>query len=423
MNRAALVRGIQIIVTITLASFAYVLYDAIRSEQASLSAGLTHVRPGWLLVAAVLALQEGVCGGLRIWVLGRVLWPGLRVRTAVISEFVLMFCAGVTPGQAGAAPSQVAVLAHGGMRLVDVATAELLTASCTITFFIVTAVVVFALRAGGLLVVPGGAELDVLLGISVLAFGSALVALVIAAAYPPLLKWLVRALSVPLGALARAAARAVRRVPGLRARADAALAHPGAFAARLLRAVDDFHHGFRIYMRRGKRAYAAAQLLTFGFFCSRFAVAYFILLGLGAPTTPRTFVSIGPPLVQVILIQALLNFALYLSPTPGASGVAEVGSNSLMSPWIKGAFELPYLVLWRLLTLFLCMFVGGVYVFRYLGTDMLEERVKQNEAAKRTLERGERGAPPLGAEPGREGDAPAPAGGPIGAGGGDEIAV
>jgi uncharacterized protein (TIRG00374 family) len=150
--------------------------------------------------------------------------------------------------------------------------------------------------------------------------------------------------------------------------------------------VDDFHHGFRIYMRRGKRAYATAQLLTLGFFCTRFAVAYFILLGLGIPTTPSTFVAIGPPIVQVILIQALLNFALYLSPTPGASGVAEVGSNALMSPWVKGAFELPYLVLWRLLALFLCMFVGGIYVFRYLGTDVLEERVKQAEAANRSLE-------------------------------------
>ncbi len=75
-----------------------------------------------------------------------------------------------------------------------------------------------------------------------------------------------------------------------------------------------------------------AQLLTFAFFCSRFAVAYFILLGLGIPTTPETFVTVGPPLVQIILVQALLTFALYLSPTPGASGIAEAGSTALMTP-------------------------------------------------------------------------------------------
>jgi hypothetical protein len=383
MNRAALIRGIQLIVAITLATFAYILYDSIRSEQASLSAGLAHVRPLWLLCAAVLALQEGVCGGLRIFVLGRVLSPALSARTAVISEFVLMFCAGVTPGQAGAAPSQVAVLVHGGMRFVDVATAELLTASCTILFFLTTALTVFLLRANGLLVVQGGHEIDVLLGISVATFGAGLLGLLLAAAYPPLLKGVVRALAVPSGAIYRGALRLARRSRRLAPRAEAALAKPGAASARLLRSVDDFHEGFRIYLRRGKRAYAAAILLTFGFFCSRFAVAYFILLGLGIPTTPDTFVAVGPPIVQVVLVQALLNFALYLSPTPGGSGIAEAGSNALMSPWVKGAFEIPYLVLWRLRALFLCMFVGGVYVFRYLGTDVLEERVKEAEAQKR----------------------------------------
>src|SRR5688572_2838602 len=120
MSRASIVRGIQLIVLITLATFAFLIYRSIESQH-DLARGFAHVAPMWLAVAAVLALQEGVCGGLRIWVLGRVLWPGLKVRTAVVSEFVLMFCAGVTPGQAGAAPSQVAVLCHGGMRFADVA--------------------------------------------------------------------------------------------------------------------------------------------------------------------------------------------------------------------------------------------------------------------------------------------------------------
>ncbi len=127
---------------------------------------------------------------------------------------------------------------------------------------------------------------------------------------------------------------------------------------RLLQSVDEFNRGFRIYLKRGKIAYLTAQLLTVCFFCSRFAVAYFILLGLGLPVTPHTFVTIGPPIVQVILVQVLLNFALYLSPTPGASGVAEAGSSAIMSPWVQPPFVIAYLVLWRVLSLFLCMFVG-----------------------------------------------------------------
>jgi uncharacterized protein (TIRG00374 family) len=192
----------------------------------------------------------------------------------------------------------------------------------------------------------------------------------------------VRVLAVPAGALVRAALSIAARFERTSSWAEAQLARPKAMRARLSTSIDEFHDGFRIYLRRGKRAYLAAQLLTFGFFCSRFAVAYFILLGLGLPTTPRSFVTIGPPIVQVVLVQALLNFALYLSPTPGASGIAEAGSNALMAPWVSGPHELPYLVLWRILALFLCMFVGGIYVFRYLGTDVLEERVKATEAER-----------------------------------------
>jgi uncharacterized protein (TIRG00374 family) len=386
MNRAAFIRGIQLIVAITLATFAFLLYRGVESKQADLAAGFSHLRPGWLLVAAIFALQEGVCGGLRIFVLGRVLSRELKVRTAVISEFVLMFCAGVTPGQAGAPPSQVAVLVHGGMRFVDVATAELLTALCTIVFFLFSALAIFVLRKNGLMVLEGGAQLDWLLGFSVAVFGSAFVALVLCGIYPPLLKGILRALAVPFGAAYRAVLRGLSRLQRTEAWAEAQLAKPGAIKARLLVSVDDFNQGFRVYLKQGKRAYLLAQLLTFGFFCSRFAVAYFILLALGVPTTPDRFVTIGPPLVQVILVQALLNFALYLSPTPGASGVAEAGSNALMAPWVRGVYELPYLVLWRILALFLCMFVGGIYVFRYLGTDVLEKRVKEAEAAKRALE-------------------------------------
>lgn len=56
-----------------------------------------------------------------------------------------------------------------------------------------------------------------------------------------------------------------------------------------------------------------------------------------------------------------------------------------MSPWVDEAHALPYLVLWRVLALFLCMFIGGTYVFRYLGTDVLERRAKEAEAARAAL--------------------------------------
>lgn len=386
MNRKALVRGIQLIVAITLATFAYILYDGVRSQEADLALGLANLSAGWLVVAAACALQEGVCGGLRMWVICRVLTPTIRARVGIISEFVLMFCAGVTPGQAGAAPSQIAVLMNSGVSFADATTASLLTASCTSVFFLLSAVVIFSLRATGQMAIMGGPELDVLLGVSVATFGAGFLVLFLSAAYPPLLHGFIRLLAPVMRPLFRGLLKQLRRIAWFRPWAETLLGRPGTVSAGMIRAVDDFHRKFRIYLRRGKLAYLSALVLTFGFFLSRFAVAYFLLRALGLSTTPDTFVAIGPPLVQVILVQGLLNFALYLSPTPGGSGIAEAGSAHVMAPWVKGAFELPYLVLWRFLALFLCMFVGGLYVFRYLGTDVLEKKVKEVEAERRAVD-------------------------------------
>ena len=58
-------------------------------------------------------------------------------------------------------------------------------------------------------------------------------------------------------------------------------------------------------------------------------------LGLGLSTTPSHFVAAGPPFVQIITVQSLLNFALYLSPTPGAELARTVISRRRPRRWIS----------------------------------------------------------------------------------------
>ncbi len=269
---------------------------------------------------------------------------------------------------------------RSGMRFGDAAAAQLMVGTCTITFFLSSAAIIFGMERAGLLVLTGGTGLDVLVGLSLFVFGACFVGVILAVVFPGTLKAIVRAGGRLLGPVGRSALRAMTHVRPWRASAEALLSRPGSVVARLELTADDLHSGVRVYLRCGKRAYLGALLVTWGFFGSRFAVAYVILLGLGIPTTPSSFVAWGPPILQVILIQALLNFALYVSPTPGASGIAEAGSIWLMAPWVRGVFELPYLVFWRLFALFSSMFVGGIYVFRYLGADVIEKRVGEGEA-------------------------------------------
>src|SRR4029079_2660543 len=91
----------------------------------------------------------------------------LRLRDAIPSEFVLMFCSGVTPGQSAGPPSQAAVLAMSGMTVADAATTEFVIASCTRLFFLTSALGIYALQASGLFVVAGEAQISVLLAFAV----------------------------------------------------------------------------------------------------------------------------------------------------------------------------------------------------------------------------------------------------------------
>jgi hypothetical protein len=91
------------VVALTVASIAWRAWQTVPSEPGALRDLVGGLRPGWLVVAAALVVSEGVLGGLRVFALARVLWPHVRLRTAIVSEFLLMFCAGVTPGQAGTA--------------------------------------------------------------------------------------------------------------------------------------------------------------------------------------------------------------------------------------------------------------------------------------------------------------------------------
>ncbi|MEZ4301833.1 MAG: UPF0104 family protein [Polyangiaceae bacterium] len=363
MNRRSIVRGVQFIVGITLLTFAYLTFDSFRENPEGLRLGFSHVRPLWLILGAVLALQEGVCGGLRIWVLGRVLYPKLRARTAVISEFVLMFAAGVTPGQLGAAPSQVAVLMTGGMKFADVATVELLVASCTITFFLLSALVIFALREAGLFIVYGKVPIDWLLGVGVAGFGSGLVLLIFSAAYPPLAKGVVRAGSAVLSPIWHAILRLFTRFSRTRTWAEGSLSRKGDLRTRMMLTVDDFHHGFRIYMKRGKRAYLTAlpphlRLLLLP-----------LRRRLFRPPRPRTahhphclrhcrpaphpdHPRPGPPQFRPLPL-----------PHPQRRQPRRGQQSGSHVPVGKGPLRRPYVLVWRLLAQFLCMFVGGVYVF------------------------------------------------------------
>lgn len=122
--------------------------------------------------------------------------------------------------------------------------------------------------------------------------------------------------------------------------------------SRFVKGVEDFHNSVKSFARAKKKDLALI-------------VVYSLLLWLVLLTVPALLLralGVYSPLPQVLAVGIIFYLAVAYGPTPGSSGIAEAGFATLfytaqLIPYpLLGAF----VVLWRLLTYYLSLIVGGV---------------------------------------------------------------
>ncbi|MCL1941370.1 MAG: flippase-like domain-containing protein, partial [Synergistaceae bacterium] len=99
---------------------------------------------------------------------------------------------------------------------------------------------------------------------------------------------------------------------------------------------------------------------------------------------PCLMLSMGLPFnyTQTILTQAIFMFVLYFIPTPGASGVAEVGGAALFTTLMEDYMAGVMAVMWRFFTEYLSIFMGVMIVIRLLGWGVTENIYKTDKAGE-----------------------------------------
>ena len=70
--------------------------------------------------------------------------------------------------------------------------------------------------------------------------------------------------------------------------------------------------------------------------------------------------------VDVLLLQTLITFLLYFSPTPGGAGLAEVVSAAVMSIYVPRELTPSYILLWRTLLAYLSLGFGFFIFYGWL---------------------------------------------------------
>ncbi len=127
--------------------------------------------------------------------------------------------------------------------------------------------------------------------------------------------------------------------------------------------IEELNLSMKLFFKERKWSLFCAMLCTVAFICTNYLLAYVIIKGLNCNVS----------LAKVFMIQFVLYFLLYFSPTPGGSGVAEGGFYVLFSPLVPNHLLGLLIILWRFFTIYLGVIWGGIIIMKDLGIDQMED--------------------------------------------------
>jgi uncharacterized protein (TIRG00374 family) len=307
---------------------------------------------GYLFLILLCLPVETVASSLRVWLICRVLEPGVGLWTCFKAEWANVAIAMLTPSQSGGGPGQIYLLSRGGASVGTALTVSLLS-------FVGTMVGLLCMGLYSLLI-SGLAHTGPLFAAATWTIVSISTAMVLAAIWPGLFRVMIVTLS-----------RAVHRTQGRRrpphdhrlpsdARTRSAAERLDRLTAKLVDIIYTYRNDVRRFLRVGKATFVSVCLLSLVFLFSRAIIPYLCLRYLGIQTS--TF-------RHVIEVQMALIFLAFFAPTPGGAGVAEAASLSIMDTIVPVGFAPYYTLLWRFLTLYLAAIAGLLCLMRSLAED------------------------------------------------------
>lgn len=314
---------------------------------------LRDLRWGYLVLLVLVLPVETVASAARIWLICRVLHPGVPFGVCVRSELANVAIATLTPSQSGGGPGQIYVLNRSaGVSVSTGLTATLLSFMGTMVALLLMGL--YALMAGV------GASGGSLFLAPVWTLTAIAAVLLLGATWPD-------AIRLPLAALSRRVWRVLRRPravvdwwpPGA-PRAGAAPDRMDAATAWLVDLLYTYRHDVRRFLRDGKACFGAVGLLSLVFLLARAVMPYLCARFLGVE---------GGTLRQIVEAQLALVFLVFFAPTPGGAGLAEGASVWIMADIVPPSVAPYYNLLWRTTTVYLTALAGMLCLGRTLARD------------------------------------------------------
>lgn len=324
-------RGFEFSLLVSLVAFGAILLYG--NDLNAFMASLRRLHWPWLVLGMGVAALDWIGGGLRLWLVARVIHPSPSLGGAVMAGGMSAWAGYLTPVQSGNGPMLIYTLRRYGFPVPVALTCALMTFIATVIFFAIVGPLAIALGAGRSLTAHGnllGFSLyDLFLGSLGLFAGVGMV-LVVIIFFPNLVRDLIRRISDRLG---RRSARIAAGLESFQAGLDRAHASVVAFRRP-----------------RGWLAMFWAMLLTAVSHANKLLAGYLTLRALG----------ISVNFMDVLLLQTLIMFLLYFAPTPGGAGLAEVLSTLVMGIYVPRELAPLYILVWRLIQIYFTIIAGSL---------------------------------------------------------------
>jgi glycosyltransferase 2 family protein len=364
LDRWKLTAGAAGFIALTAGIFWYQFHSIRARDQAPNWDGL---RWGYLTLILICLPIETLAAAARMWLLCRVLHPGVRLWTCVKAELSNATISLMTPSQTGGGPAQIYMLSRAGVGVGTSLTISL------ISFMGTTAVLVLM---GLYSVLVSGVGDDAPFFLTVFWTILTIILAIIAGAFCPSLSRAV------LGILSQTVwrlrgGRGVLhewRPPNSDPSAPPA-ERMGALACKLAGLVYTYQDDARKFLKNGKAAFAWTCLLSAAFLFSRALMPYLCLRFLGVE---------GSTLREVVEAQTALIFLVFFAPTPGGAGLTEGASTALMAGIVPAGFVPYYNLLWRFSTAYFAALAGLVCLLHAVARDLGKTvwRLRKGESKK-----------------------------------------
>jgi uncharacterized protein (TIRG00374 family) len=350
VSQVKLVSGGLIFVMLTIAVFWY--------QFSQIQAG--DEPPRWALLQCEYLLLMLLClpldtlaSGLRIWLVGRVLQPGVDLWTCLKAEWANVGLSILTPSQTGGGFGQIYILNRGGASLGTALTISLLSFLGTVVGLLgigLYSLVFSSIDLAGPFF--HGAVLTLTL-ISAL--------MVLGVVWPGLFRAAAALISRTLFNMRSRNSLMQHCWPPPKAQKGLPLDQMGPLAAKLVDLVYTYRNDIRRFVRCGRVAFVWVCLLSLASLFSRALMAFLCIRFLGLQVS-----TLG----HIFELQMILIFLIYFAPTPGGSGLAEGVSLAILANLVPIGFAPYYNLLWRCSTLYLPATAGLICLLRTIAQDV-----------------------------------------------------